>query len=100
MKKILFAAVVGGLVAMPALAAEKSMGEAVEKYGMEIAGIYLQAVMMEPHLASHDNTDIHIEADIKAAKGNSYGFAEGNWVPYLDVDYVLTKDGSAFKAEG
>jgi hypothetical protein len=39
MKKILFAAVVGGLVAAPALAAEKSMGETLEKNGMEIGGV-------------------------------------------------------------
>jgi uncharacterized protein involved in high-affinity Fe2+ transport len=88
------------LAAGSALAGERPMGEPVEKNGMQIGGVYLQSVMMEPHMAMHDHTDVHIEADIKAIKGNNNGFGEGEWVPYLDVTYVLTKQGSAFKKSG
>jgi uncharacterized protein involved in high-affinity Fe2+ transport len=36
-------------------------------------------------------SDVHLEADIKAAKGNTNGFAEGDWIPYLVVTYSLTR---------
>ncbi len=88
------------LSSLPALAAERPIGEPFEKAGMEIAAVYLQSVVMEPHHAHHDKTDIHLEADIKAVKGNNNGFGEGEWVPYLDIDYVLTKKDSAFKKAG
>ncbi len=35
--------------------------------------------------------DIRLEADIHAIKGNSNGFGQGDWIPYLGVDYVLVK---------
>lgn len=94
------ATLAAGLIATPALAGEKPIGEPVEKNGMEIAAVYLQSVMMEPHHGSHENTDAHIEADIKALKGNKNGFAKGEWVPYLDIDFVLTKPGSDWKVAG
>ena len=37
------------------------------------------------------NSDVHLEADIKAAKDNKNGFAEGDWIPLLVVSYELTK---------
>jgi len=88
------------LLSGAALAGERPIGEPVEKNGMQIGGVYLQSVMMEPHMAMHDHTDIHLEADVKALKGNNNGFGEGEWVPYLDVAYVLTKQGSGFKKTG
>lgn len=111
MKKTLILAA-ASLAALPAMAGESPIGEPVEMNGMEIAAVYLQAVMMEP--AKYDEvcyadrnaanpqtpTDAHIEADIKGLKGNNSGFAEGEWIPYLDIEYVLTKEGSDFKASG
>lgn len=100
------------LLASPAMAGEKPIGEPVEQNGMEIAAVYLQAVMMEPASFSDvcfadrnaanppTPTDAHIEADIKGLKGNNSGFAEGEWIPYLNVNYVVTKPGSTFKAAG
>ncbi|MBF0324120.1 iron transporter [Magnetospirillum moscoviense] len=87
-------------LSVPALAGEQPIGEPVEKNGMAIAGVYLQAVTMEPAHAHHAQTDIHLEADIKAIKGNNNGFGEGEWVPYLEVEYELTKKGGAFKRTG
>jgi uncharacterized protein involved in high-affinity Fe2+ transport len=100
MKKLFAAAALAALVTAPALAGEQPIGEPVEKNGMEIAGVYLQAVQMEPVHAHHQPADIHIEADIKGIKGNNNGFGEGEWIPYLDIDYELTKPGSSFKKTG
>lgn len=100
MKTFAMAAILATAISAPALAGELPIGEPVEKNGMEIAGVYLQAVTMEPAHAHHANTDIHLEADIKAVKGNNNGFGEGEWVPYLDVSYTLTKEGSSFKKAG
>lgn len=100
LKTFAIAAATACLLSAPALAGERPMGEPIEKNGMEIGGVYLQSVMMEPHMAAHDNTDIHIEADIKAIKGNNNGFGEGEWVPYLDVSYTIEKKGSSFKKSG
>ena len=36
------------------------------------------------------DSDVHLEADIKAAKDNKNGFAEGDWMPYLVVTYELS----------
>lgn len=99
-KSLALAGAAACLLSTTALAGERPIGEGVEKNGMEIAAVYLQAVMMEPHSPAFDNTDIHIEADIKGIKGNNNGFGEGEWIPYLDVKYVLTKPGSSFKKEG
>lgn len=87
-------------LAAPALAGERPIGEAVEKNGMQIAAVYLQAVTMEPHSAHHGGTDIHLEADVKGLKGNNNGFGEGEWIPYLGISYELTRKGSGWKAAG
>ncbi len=36
-------------------------------------------------------SDIHLEADIRATKENRNGFAEGDWVPALSVAFEITK---------
>jgi uncharacterized protein involved in high-affinity Fe2+ transport len=47
------------------------------------------------------DSDVHLEADIKAAKGNPNGFAEGDWMGYLHVGYELVKldDNKTLKGE-
>jgi uncharacterized protein involved in high-affinity Fe2+ transport len=83
------------LAGTAAQAAEVAIGKAVEKNGMEIGAVYLQAVMMEPMLPGmHEQTDIHLEADIHAQKGNKNGFGPGDWIPYLGITYRLQKEGS------
>lgn len=100
MKMLIIAAALSAFATAPTLAGEQPIGEPVEMNGMEIAAVYLQAVTMEPHHAHHAGTDIHIEADIKALQGNNNGFAEGEWIPYLDIDYTLTKKGSTWTKQG
>jgi periplasmic iron binding protein len=78
-------------------AKEYPVGEAQEKAGMKIAAVYLQPIEMDPPGMMRDakESDIHLEADIKAAKGNPNGFAEGDWIPYLRVGFELIKlDGN------
>jgi uncharacterized protein involved in high-affinity Fe2+ transport len=83
-------------------AKEYPIGEAREKEGMTIAAVYLQPVEMDPPGMMRDakDSDIHLEADIKAAKGNPNGFAEGDWLPYLNVDFELTKLGGTESQKG
>ena len=40
------------------------------------------------------DSDIHLEADIAALASNPNGIPEGAWVPYLVVDFELTRLGS------
>jgi uncharacterized protein involved in high-affinity Fe2+ transport len=70
--------------------------------GMEIAAVYLQPIEMDPPGIMRDaaQSDIHLEADIKAVKDNTNGFAEGDWVPFLLVRYVLTKTDSGQTLKG
>lgn len=104
MTKLMAAAVSAALAlgCAPVLAGEMPAGEPVEVHGMKIAGIYLQSVEMEPAMPGQEaaKTDIHLEADIHAIKGNENGFGAGEWVPYLNIPYTLTKKGSGWKATG
>lgn len=82
-------------------ALEYPIGEPVLANGMEIAAVYLQPVVMEPvgHLPAAE-ADIHLEADIHALEDNPNGFSAGAWVPYLEIDYVLTKGNDEAPIEG
>lgn len=85
------------------LAKEVPVGAPQTVAGMEIGAVYLQPIEMEPEgmMRPARDSDVHLEADIKAAKGNSNGFAEGDWVPYLVVSYELTHadDGKVQKGD-
>jgi uncharacterized protein involved in high-affinity Fe2+ transport len=89
-------------VTVTARAGEQPAGEPMAANGMDIQGIFLQAVKMEPAMSGQDaaKSDIHLEADIHAARGNENGFAAGEWIPYLAVDYTLAKTGSDWTAGG
>lgn len=83
-------------------AAEVPIGKAQVIAGMEVGAVYLQPIAMEPAGMMREArlSDIHLEADIRAAKGNVNGFAEGDWVPHLVVRYRLAKAGEAQVLEG
>lgn len=99
-QRILIPMLAGLLGSGPALAGEQPIGDPVELNGMEIAAVYLQPTMMEPMLPGMGKADIHLEADIHAAKGNQNGFGEGEWVPYLDISYTITRQGSDWSTTG
>ena len=89
-------------LAAPALALETPIGKPQKQAGMEIAAVYLQPVPMEPPgmMRAVAESDIHLEADIRAQGDNANGFAEGTWIPYLGIAYEITKVGSAQRIAG
>ena len=101
-KLIASAALVAAAYPLTALAAETPIGKPHTENGMEVAAVYLQPIEMEPSgmMREAKLSDIHLEADIRAAKGNTNGFGEGDWMPSLVVKYKLTKAGNAKPLEG
>ena len=85
-----------------AAAKEIPIGKPHTVAGMEVAAVYLQPIEMEPAGMMRDakESDAHMEADIKAAKDNKNGFAQGDWIPYLGVKYTLTKQGETETRSG
>ncbi|MBS1180139.1 MAG: rane protein [Proteobacteria bacterium] len=83
--------------ATSAYALEYPIGEPQFGGGMEVAAVYLQPIEMEPAgmMLAAEKADVHIEADIHATKDNVNGFANGDWMPYLDISFELTKDGKS-----
>ena len=74
-------------------AKEYPVGKPQQMSGMEISAVYLQPIEMDPPglMRLAKDSDIHLEADITASKDNKNGFAEGDFIPYLTVEYELTK---------
>src|SRR5215467_15593343 len=108
MRRPIYATVIAMASAMvfavsPIAAKEYSIGKPKSLNGMEVAAVYLQPIEMDPPgmMRAAAESDIHLEADIHAAKGNANGFPEGEWVPYLVIHYELTKveGGQAIKGE-
>lgn len=100
-----FAALVGlgfTSAALPAAAKEYPIGKPQQKAGMEIAAVYLQPIEMEPTglMRAAAESDIHLEADVRAAKNNPNGYSEGDFIPYLQVAYKLTKVDGGAPSEG
>ena len=87
--------------ATAAHAAEIEIGKPVTINGMEVGAVYLQPVVMAPMLVGMDApADVHLEADIHAAKGNPNGFGPGDWIPYLGITYRLQKLGTSWESFG
>ncbi|MCJ2121518.1 iron transporter [Methylobacterium sp. J-077] len=76
-----------------ALAKEVPIGPHVTQNGLEVAAVYLQPIEMDPPgmMRAAAQSDLHLETDIRAAKDNRNGFAEGDWVPALDVRFEAVK---------
>jgi uncharacterized protein involved in high-affinity Fe2+ transport len=96
--------VLAALVLLPAVssAVEYPIGTPQERHGMEIAAVYLQPVEMEPEgmMRKAAESDVHMEADIRALANSPNGFAEGAWIPFLFVKYEITKTGTDRKIVG
>lgn len=98
MRKILSSLALATLLAGSALsgvaqAKETPIGPPTIQGGLEIAAVYLQPIEMDPPdmMRAAAQSDIHLEADIRATKENRNGFAEGDWVPALSVSFEITK---------
>ena len=101
-KLIASAALVAAAYPLTTLAAETPIGKPHTENGMEVAAVYLQPIEMDPPgmMREAKLSDIHLEADIRAVKGNTNGFGEGDWIPALEVKFKLTKAGDAKAVEG
>jgi uncharacterized protein involved in high-affinity Fe2+ transport len=97
-----FAGVAAALAVGAAQAKEYPIGKPQSQGGMEVAAVYLQPIEMDPPGMMRDakDSDVHLEADIKAAKDNRNGFAQGDWVPFLGVAYELSKEGDSAPIKG
>ena len=85
-----------------ALSKEYPIGKPQQVAGMEVAAVYLQPIEMDPPgmMREAKDSDVHLEADIKAMKGNKNGYAEGDWIGYLGVKYELSKAGDSQVLKG
>jgi uncharacterized protein involved in high-affinity Fe2+ transport len=95
-------ALTAALLPAAALAVEYPIGTPQQRHGIEIAAVYLQPIEMEPEgmMRKAAESDVHMEADIRALAQNPNGFAEGEWVPFLLVKYEVTKVGGTEKIAG
>ncbi|MEK7851943.1 MAG: iron transporter, partial [Deltaproteobacteria bacterium] len=105
MKKVFLAVSIMFLSYFPANALETPIGTPQSLYGMEVAAVYLQPIEMEPKegpmaMLAREKADIHIECDIRAAENNPNGFAAGEWIPNLTINYTLIKLDTGQKIEG
>jgi uncharacterized protein involved in high-affinity Fe2+ transport len=80
-------------VAGAAGAKEVPIGPHVVQQGIDVGAVYLQPIEMDPPgmMRAVAESDIHLEADIRAAKDNKNGFAEGDWMPALAVTFEVVK---------
>ncbi|WP_050460696.1 iron transporter [Herbaspirillum autotrophicum] len=85
-----------------AQAAEYPIGKPQIQNGMEVSAVYLQPIKMEPEgmMRKAEESDVHLEADIRAVAKNPNGFAEGDWMPYLVIKFEVTKAGSTKVIKG
>ena len=72
---------------------EYPVGDDIELFPLNVAGVYFQPVDMVPASAGlpASQSDIHIEADISALEGNNLGYGAGDFVPFLTVDYEISQ---------
>jgi len=84
-------------------AAEITIGDPVLKNGMKIVALYVRpAVKQDDYWGGLNpgNGVVHLEADIHAIKGNIHGFSEGDWMPYVTVNFRMTNLDTGKEEEG
>lgn len=78
---------------------ETPIFEDVEAGGwLNVSAVYFQPVPMTDG-STIEGKDIHLEADIHALD-NNFGFGVGEWVPYMTVEYSVTKEDGTEEASG
>jgi uncharacterized protein involved in high-affinity Fe2+ transport len=89
-------------LALPVQAREYPIGGPVQAHDMEISANYLVGIEMAPMPAdmAMGPDVIHLETDVHATADDPHGFADGAWIPYLTIDYTITKQGSDWRAAG
>jgi uncharacterized protein involved in high-affinity Fe2+ transport len=81
---------------------EFPLGDDLELFPLNVAGVYFQPVDMLPagNSLPAAQADMHMEADISALEGNALGYGAGDFVPNLTVRYEIAKTGSDWKIDG
>ena len=77
------------------------IGQAEQFDTVQVAAFYSQPATMEPAMGlSAADSDIHLESEVTALPNNHLGFAAGEWIPYLTIDYQITApDGTTSKGD-
>src|SRR3990167_10720 len=90
------------LVATFAQSSDLPIGEPQRCGGLEVGAVYLQPIEIDPPgmMRPAAESDVHLEADISALENNPNGFQEGSFVPYLNIAFVLRKEGSDEELKG
>lgn len=70
----------------------------VEKEFLNLNAVYFQPVDMTGGYKASDY-DCHLELDVSALE-NGLGYGKGDWVPYLTVEYIVTKNDGDFETSG
>jgi hypothetical protein len=84
------------VAALPARAVV--IGEPLARDGLVIAPSYQTGVQIDRMMRPPES--VHLEADVRA-HDNVNGFAEHDFIPYLTINYALTRDdNSTFKKSG
>jgi uncharacterized protein involved in high-affinity Fe2+ transport len=80
---------------------EFPIGDDIELWPLNVAGVYFQPVDMLPTGTSLPaaQSDMHIEADISALE-NDLGYGVGDFVPYLTVRYEIAKSDGSWEIDG
>jgi periplasmic iron binding protein len=78
------------------------VGEPIVQANLQIVANYLTGIKMDqmPKGMDMDPDAIHLEADVHATKDERHGFSEDAWIPYLTINFTITKQGSDFKKTG
>ena len=70
----------------------------VEKEFLNLNAVYFQPVDMTGGYKAEDY-DCHLELDVSALQ-NGLGYGTGDWVPYLTVEYEVTKNDGDYTVSG
>ncbi|HSZ73945.1 MAG TPA: iron transporter [Rhizomicrobium sp.] len=103
MRSVLVGLAVCAVVPFAAHAAEEfNIGAPVMQSGLKIVPNYLTGIEMDRHPPGMDmgKDNVHLEADVHATKDEPHGFSPDEWIPYLTIDFTLTKKGSTYKKTG
>ena len=85
------------MLVTPALAV--GIGSPVARDGLEITPSYQPNVTLDRMMAPPGS--IHLEADVRAGKDEPHGFVPGAFIPYLTINWSLTRDDNpTFKKSG
>ena len=90
------------LVASAAQAKEYYIGGPAYQDNMEIVSSYLLGIKMDPmppHMPMGSDA-IHLEVDLHATANNPWGYADQSWIPYVTINYVLSKQDTDWTAKG